>query len=172
MISFKALLQKFGSKGEKTGWTFIDIHEKIANKIKPGCKKSFRVKGKIDDHVIKALALTPMGDGNFILALNAIIRKSIKKIHGAFVEVQLEEDMDKLEPDAELITCLKDEPDAYTYFKNLPASHQNWFSNWIKAARTQNTKTKRMATVVTSCLHKLSFPEMMKLYRDEKKVIQ
>ena len=77
MINFKALLQKFGRKGEKTGWTYIDIPKKIADKIKPGGKKSFRVKGKIDDLPIKATALTPMGEGNFILAINAQIRKII-----------------------------------------------------------------------------------------------
>lgn len=92
MISFKALLQKFGSKGEKTAWTYIDIPEKIAQKIKPNCKKSFRVAGKIDNHSIKAIALIPIGEGNFILAVNAEIRKAIKKIHGASVEIHIEED--------------------------------------------------------------------------------
>ena len=79
MVTFKAMLQKFGSMGEKTGWTYIDIPEKIAQNIKPGFKKTFRVKGKIDEHCIKGLALTPMGDGNFILAVNASIRKVIEK---------------------------------------------------------------------------------------------
>ena len=103
MVTFKAVLQKFGKKGEKTGWTYIDIPEKIARKLKPNCKKSFRVKGKIDEHCIKEIALTPMGDGNFILAVNASIRKAIKKIEGAFVKVNMEEDTEELLSDAELL---------------------------------------------------------------------
>lgn len=172
MVTFKALIQKFGSKGEKTGWTYIQIPENIAQKLKPGCKKSFRVKGKIDEYVFKAIALTPMGDGNFILAINASIRKAIKKIQGAFVEIKIEEDAEELVPDAELMECLKDEPAAFTYFISLPASHQNWFSNWVKNARTQTTKTKRIAIIVMACIQKMQFAEMMKMYREEKKLIQ
>lgn len=33
MVTFKAMLQKFGSKGEKTGWTYIDIPKKIAQNL-------------------------------------------------------------------------------------------------------------------------------------------
>jgi hypothetical protein len=172
MISFKALLQKFGSKGEKTGWTYIDISENIAQQLKPDCKKSFRVKGKIDNHPIKAIALIPMGDGNFILAVNAEIRKSIKKIHGAMVEVQIEEDLKELIPDRELIACLKDEPVAYNYFKNLPPSHQNWFSNWVKSAKTETTISKRISVIIKACSQKMSFSDIMKTYKEDKKLIQ
>ena len=157
MVTFKAMLQKFENKGEKTGWTYIDIPEKIARNIKPGFKKTFRIKGKIDEHCIKGLALTPMGDGNFILAVNASVRKVIKKIEGAFVKVNIEEDTEELLSDAELLECLKDEPAAYDYFKKLPPSHQNWFSNWVKNARTQTTKTKRLAIIVTACVQKTAF---------------
>ena len=172
MVSFKALLQKFGNKSEKTGWTYIDIPEKIAENIKPGCKKSFRVKGKIDEHVFKAIALTPMGDGNFILAINVPIRKAIKKIHGAFVDINIEEDTEELVPDVEMMECLKDEPAAFTYFISLPASHQNWFSNWVKTARSQTTKTKRMAIIVRACIQKMQFAQMIKIYREENNLIQ
>ena len=172
MVIFKAQLQKFGSKGEKTGWTYIDLPAKIAEQLKPGYKKSFRVKGKIDDHKIAAIALTPMGEGNFILAVNASMRKAIKKIEGAPVHVQLQVDEQQLVHDADLIACLLEEDAARNYYKSLPASHQNWFSNWVKGAKTESTKTKRIATVVTSCMQKLSFAEMMKMYRDEKKFIQ
>ena len=132
MVSFKTELQKFGSKGEKTGWTYIDIPEKIAQNIKPGFKKTFRVKGKIDEHCIKELALTPMGDGNFILTVNATVRKAIKKIPGAFVEIKIEEDSEQLEADAEVIGCLKDEPAAYDYFKKLSPLIKIGFQTGLK----------------------------------------
>ena len=168
MVNFKAQLQKFGNKGEKTGWTYIQVPALITQQLRPGHKKSFRVKGKIDDYDIAAVALTPIGEGNFIMAVNAAMRKSLKKIYGAFVDVHLTVDVQELVHDQDLIACLFDEKNAHDYYKSLPPSHQNWFSNWVKSARTDATKTKRIAAVVTSCLHKLSFAEMMQLYRDKK----
>ncbi|MCY7293276.1 MAG: YdeI/OmpD-associated family protein [Ferruginibacter sp.] len=166
MIKFETVLQKFGEKGEKTGWTYIDIPQKTAQQIKAGCKKSFRVKGKIDDYGITALALTAMGEGNFILAVNGSIRKAIKKIDGAMVNVVIEEDEAGFVLSLDLIDCLRDEPAALKYFNSLPGSHKNWFSNWVKSAKTITTTTKRIATVVKACQMKTSFSEMMKLYKE------
>jgi hypothetical protein len=70
MIFFSAKIQRFAKKGEKTGWSYIEISEAQAAKLNPGCKKSFRVKGKLDEFKIEKTALMPMGDGNFILPFN------------------------------------------------------------------------------------------------------
>ncbi len=172
MTNFTTQLKRFGSKGEKTGWTYIDIPEKIAQQIKPNCKKSFRVKGKIDNHLIRAVALTPIGEGNFILAVNAEMRKAIKKNNGASVQIKIEEDAKELIHDEALMLCLKDEPAALDYFRSLPQSHQNWFSNWVKGAKTQPTVTKRLTVIVNACTQKMSFSEMMKSYRDTANLIQ
>ena len=166
MVKFKTYIKKFGEKGEKTGWTYIDISQKIAEKLKSDCKKSFRVKGKIDDYEIKAIALTPMGEGNFILAINGVIRKAIRKIHGAEIIVEIEEDTAVLELSPDMMECLQDEPIAFKYFNSLPGSHKNWFSNWVKAAKTIHTSTKRIATVVKACEMGMSFSEMMKNYKE------
>lgn len=166
MITLQTVIKKFGSKGEKTGWTYIDIPQKTANILKPNCKKSFRVKGKIDEVEIKALALTPIGDGNFILAINASLRKSLKKIDGANVLIMIEEDEAAIILSPDMLECLKDEPIAFKYFDSLPGSHKNWFSNWVKSAKTIATCTKRIATVVKACQLKMSFSEMMKSYKE------
>ena len=39
MISFKAVIERFGDMGEKTGWYYIEINSKIAGKLLPGNKK-------------------------------------------------------------------------------------------------------------------------------------
>ena len=109
MIVFTTTLQKFGQQGEKTGWTYIAISVAQAKKLKDE-KKSFRVKGKIDDHVIKGVAVLPMGGGDFILPVNGEMRKGIRKQKGAVVQVQLEVDTTEIIPPEELIECLKDEP--------------------------------------------------------------
>ncbi|RYE22831.1 MAG: DUF1905 domain-containing protein [Sphingobacteriaceae bacterium] len=94
MIFYSALIHKFKEKGEKTGWSYVDIPGHIAQELKPDCKVSFRVKGEIDDVTINGLALVPMGEGDFILPLNETLRKRLKKEKGALVELQLEEDKD------------------------------------------------------------------------------
>ena len=166
MVNINTVLKKFGEKGEKTGWTYIDIPQKIALQLKPDCRKSFRVKGKIDNYPVKALALSPMGDGNFILAINSTIRKAIKKIHGANVTISIKEDVQPLQLSSEMMECLQDEPTALKHFKSLPESHKNWFSNWVKAAKTITTSTKRIATVVKACQLKMTFAEMIKTYKE------
>jgi hypothetical protein len=54
----------------------------VAGKLMPGNKKSFRVKGKLDDQAIEKMALMPMGEGDFIMALKASIRKTLRKQKG------------------------------------------------------------------------------------------
>ncbi|WP_332368497.1 DUF1905 domain-containing protein [Spirosoma telluris] len=61
MPSFTTTLQKFGEKGDKTRWTYIEIPLAITDELKPGQKKAFRVKGTLDNHPIKLVSLLPMG---------------------------------------------------------------------------------------------------------------
>lgn len=168
MIKFSATIQKFAEQGEKTGWTYIEIKAKLAEQLKPGNKKSFRVKGYLDDYYFEQIALVPMGGGDFIMALNASIRKAIGKTKGAKVEVQMEEDMKPVLPPAELIECLQDEPKALENFKLLPKSHQNYFTRWIESAKTDETKAKRIAKAVTSLAIKQDFGAMIRSMKEDR----
>ena len=116
MIGFKTTLLKFDKMGEKSGWTYILIPGKIAEKLKPANKKSFRVRGRIDDFKFKAIAIIPMGAGDFIMPVNAGMRKAIKKIHGAPVLLEIEEDKAIVKLSPELLACLEDDPAGKTYF--------------------------------------------------------
>ena len=167
MITFKAILQKFGDKGEKTGWTYLEIPAHIAHEIKPDCKVSFRVKGMIDNFTVKLLALLPMGEGNFIIPINAKIRKKICKEEGAIVTINLEEDTDELPQSEELMICLEDEPKALEMFLKLPKSHQLYYSKWIESAKTIETKTKRITMTIHGMLMGMNYPEMLKYYREK-----
>ena len=136
MVQFTSTILQFGEQGEKTGWTYIKIPASIAQKLKPGSKKSFRVKGMLDQYPIEAIALLPMGAGSFILTLNATIRKRIRKTKGAKLAVKLEEDTKPLVLCPELMECLNDEPRALAFFKTLAKSHQFYFSRWIESGKT------------------------------------
>ncbi|HEY4205334.1 MAG TPA: YdeI/OmpD-associated family protein [Puia sp.] len=168
MIQFTTTILQFGEQGEKTGWTYIVITAVQAAKLLPGNKKSFRVKGKLDAHPIKGVALLPMGEGDFIMALNAGIRASLRKRKGDKLKVQLEVDKAKVEPPSELLECLADEPSAEAYFKQLPKSHQNYFGNWIRSAKTEATRAKRIARVVTAMVRKQTYAEMIRSARQDR----
>ncbi len=164
MIAFKAILEKFGKQGEKTGWTYIFIPFDLAEKLNPKARKSFRVKGKIDTQPISGISLLPMGEGNFILSLNASLRKKIGKSTGHSVQVQLEVDKKPFQLSKDLLACLLDEPTAQKQFKSLPSSHQKYYSNWVENAKTPETKTKRIAHLIYSFQNGLSFREMLQTY--------
>jgi hypothetical protein len=166
MIRFVTELLKFDKKGEKTGWTFIEISAKQAQTLKPDCKVSFRVKGTFDSYKFEKVAMLPMGDGKFIIPINATMRKALGKKHGDKIKVVLEADDQKLKLSADLMTCLKDDPDAMAFFKSLPPSHQSYFSKWIESAKTTQTKTRRIVVCMTAFSKKQGYGEMMRAYRD------
>jgi hypothetical protein len=162
MITFTATIQRFDKKGEKTGWSYIEISAAHAKKLKPGTKTSFRVKGKLDQLPVKQIALIPMGNGNFIIPFNAAMRKGTGKKHGDKVNVTLECDESKFVMNADFMACLNDDPMANSFFKTLSAGHQRYFSKWIDSAKTSSTKTKRIVMAVNALARKMGFPEMLR----------
>jgi hypothetical protein len=166
MTTFQTILQKFGEKGEKTGWTYVHIPADIAQEIKPNTKLGYRVKGTIDNFSIKLVALIPMGEGDFVIPINAQMRKGICKEEGAMVTLKLEEDTDELPQSEELMICLEDEPKALEAFLKMPKSHQNYYSKWIESAKTIETKTKRITMTVHGLAMGMNYGEMMRYYKN------
>ena len=162
MIKFTATISKFAEQGEKTGWTFIVVPAKQAQVLKPGNKKSFRVKGKLDDFAFKQVALIPMGGGDFIMPIKAAIRKEIGKRKGAEINVQMAADDAAFEFSKDMMACLEDEPKAMEGFKKLSGSEQKYFSNWIESAKAEPTKAKRIAQMLTAMLKGLRYGEMIR----------
>jgi hypothetical protein len=168
MIQFTTPILQFGQQGEKTGWHYIEVPADLAQKLKPGNKKSFRVKGKLDTHSFQGVALLPMGGGSFIMALNKDLRAGIHKRKGAMLKVQLQVDARPYQLSADFIECLNDEPGGAEFFKTLPKGHQNYFSKWIESARTEPTKAKRIAQAVTALAKKQGFPEMLRALKERR----
>ena len=162
MIQFTTTIKQFGKQGEKTGWTYIEIPSDIAEKLMPGNRKGFRVKGKLDSFSIKGVALIPMGGGDFILTLNSDLRKGIRKKKGAMLNVRLQFDPAGYQLNPDFVACLEDDPDAKTFFETLTKSHRNYFSKWIDSAKTDATKTKRIAMAVNALSKKWGYPEMLR----------
>jgi Domain of unknown function (DUF1905)/Bacteriocin-protection, YdeI or OmpD-Associated len=163
MINFSAPIEKFGSKGEKTGWTYVLIPQAIAEQLKPGMRQSFRVKGKLDEVAVEHLALIPMGEGDFIIPLKTDLRRKLRKQKGATLQISIEADDRPLPMSEDFLACLEDEPHALEQFKKLPGSHQRYYSKWIEEAKTEATKAKRIAQAIKGLSARLDFGAMTKL---------
>ncbi|GCC50644.1 DUF1905 domain-containing protein [Chryseotalea sanaruensis] len=162
MVEYKTTILKYEKNGEKTGWTYIDVPADVAEQLVPNNKKSFRVKGKLDKHTIKQVALIPVGKGNFIIPINADIRKAIGKKEGAQLLVSLSVDKTDFKFDEDFMACLEDEPKAIQYFKSITASHQKYFSKWISSAKTEETKVKRITMAISALSRELGYSEMIR----------
>ncbi|MBB5637550.1 hypothetical protein HDF26_000404 [Pedobacter cryoconitis] len=163
MITLKAEIERFAEMGEKTGWSYVAIPMEIASQLKPGWRRSFRVQGLIDALPVAGLSLIPMGEGTFILALNANLRKQLKKEEGATLHLQLEEDKTfKIEMPGDLELCLQEEKHYLENFLKLPKSHQNYYINWLNGAKTEPTRVKRLTQIVIAMDKNQTFSEMMR----------
>lgn len=162
MIKFTATLHRFEKMGEKTGWTYFEVPADLAYKLKPGNRKEFKVKGKLDNYPLNRVSLLPMGGGVFIMPVNATMRKGLGKRHGAMIKVQLEADDSVFVFNQDFMDCLADEPVAKKFFGTLTGSHQRYFSKWIDSAKTEPTKTKRIAMAVNALAKKWGYPEMLR----------
>ncbi len=165
MINFTTTILKFEKKGEKTGWTYLEIPGDIVQKLFPRNKFIFRVKGKIDDYAVKQVALLPIGNGRFIMALNKAMRAGIGKKYGDVVELKIEIDKSQILISPELLDCLNEESEALKNFNKLVPSHQRYFSNWVKEAKTFETKAKRIALTINALLKGYHYGEMIKEQR-------
>jgi len=168
MVSFQAEILKFGSMGEKTGSVYVEIPQTIAHQLKPDNKKSFRVKGTLDLIQIKGLALLPMGEGSFILALKSDLRKKLKKDAGKTLELNLEEDLEerKLDPDFE--TCLQNDESANDFFITLTLGHRMYFNNWISEAKTMETKEIRIIACLKGLANHFDFGQIIRSGKKQK----
>ncbi len=162
MIQFKVIIEKFGQQGEKTGWTYFAIPAAIANKLNKGIKTSYRVKGFLDEIPINGVAILPMGEGEFIMPLNADLRKKIGKKKNDELLVKLSVDKTGYQLNDDMMACLQDEKEAFDRFTAMPRSHQHYYSKWVDSAKTETTKAKRIAKVIQSMILKQTFAEMLK----------
>ena len=168
MVEFDTIILQFAEQGEKTGWSYIEVPADLAQQLKPGNKKSFRVTGMLDGFSVKGMALMPMGQGNFIMALKADVRRAIHKNKGAMLHICIEEDVDyKVQLPNDLKECFEFEPKAFDFFNSLPKSHREYFIKWIDGAKTSETRAKRIINTVNAMLRKWGYNTMIREMRKD-----
>jgi hypothetical protein len=143
LVNKTYLLEKFQGKG---GWTFAQIPEILPDKNAPF--GWVRVRGSIDGFEIKGYHLMPMGNGKLFLPVKAEIRKKIKKQAGDSVHVILFEDNFPTEIPEELKACFLDVPGTFEKFQQLSDGEQKASIDWIYAAKTEDTKARRILATI------------------------
>jgi hypothetical protein len=161
----QALIERFAVQGEKTSWSYIHIPAAMARQLHSADRKSFRGKGTLDGQPFQQIALMPMGEGDYILPLNASIRKAIGKKPGDCVHLILEKDDDPWQMNVDLETCLLDVPDLYHAFVALPKGHQRYFSNWIESTKNPQLRADRIAKTLYAVEHRLNYAEMIRHFK-------
>jgi hypothetical protein len=174
MIKFSTDIRKYGQNGEKTGWTYVEVPAKLAEKLHPGEKRSFRVKGRLDKLAVRGLSLIPIGGGDFVLPLNADMRKALGKSKGEKLTLEIERDKnpDPVPMPEDLLQCLSDEPRAIKAFQALPGSHQKYYIKWINSAKTEPTRVKRIAGTVIAMERGMTYAELLRSQRDDKELFK
>lgn len=163
MVDFNTIILKFNEYGDKTGWTYIEIPADIASELKPRDKRSFRVRGFLDELPIAGMSLMPMGEGKHIMALRQEIRKGLRKERGAALRVRLEFDVNfKMEVPEDLQEGFDFEPDAADYFNSLTKSHQGYFIKWINDAKTEDTRNRRIVNTVNAAVRRMDYGMMLR----------
>ena len=121
----------------------------------------------LDNYEYNQVSLLPMGGGDFIMPLNGRMRKAIGKTAGAVVAVKMQVDEQPLKPPADFMVCLAEEPAAFAAYNRLQISHQHYFINWLAAAKTEATKTKRIAAAINALSQGLHFGEMIRKLKND-----
>jgi Domain of unknown function (DUF1905)/Bacteriocin-protection, YdeI or OmpD-Associated len=165
MQSFYAIIERFGEMGEKTNWYYIIMPDDVMQILQATKTKSLRVKGLLDAVPIKMLALWPIGEAQYILPLNATIRKQLHKDVEHSIHLQIEIDNDEIGIAPELYDCLQDEPLAMQRFYAMNKSWQNNFSRMVNDAKTPATKAKRIAKFLEALIVGDTHEKMMEVIR-------
>ncbi len=136
-------LERFKGKG---GWTYAPIAERLS--IRSNQFGYSKVNGFIDDYELKDCALMPMGNGKKFIAVNAGIRKQIKKQEGDIVHLVLFAWVSSISILDDFAECLKDEPNAELNFKNYPEVEKKKYLSRIEAASSEEEIVERMAKAI------------------------
>ncbi|MEO6537555.1 MAG: YdeI/OmpD-associated family protein, partial [Ferruginibacter sp.] len=90
------------------------------------------------------------------------------KQKGASIALNIEVDNSISKIPEEFISCLNDEPKALEKFNKLSPGHRQYYFNWIESAKTDGTKTNRIALAVNTLANNMNFGEMMRSQKKSK----
>jgi hypothetical protein len=162
MQYFNTIIEQYGSKGEKSGWTFVRIPSRVLKKLALKDRRGFRIKGVMDKVSFEKLSTYPVGEGEFIIAINKSLKKKLGKRPGDPLRVGLGIDERKPPQSAELLSCFEQDRAAANAFSKLAPSHRNYFHRYVLHAKGASTRAKRIVNVLDALHRGLNFGEMIR----------
>ncbi|HPE98130.1 MAG: YdeI/OmpD-associated family protein [Chitinophagales bacterium] len=146
LVDKEYLLEKFPGKG---GWTYAMIPEVLQDPHAPF--GWVQVRGRIDSYTFDHYKLMPMGNGHLFLPVKKSVRKLLKKEAGDTVHVILYADDTPVEITQELLDCFAlEDPKVLKAFRSLSDAEQKRFLEHIYSAKTDDVKTNRIASMISS----------------------
>lgn len=156
-INRVALIEKFPGKG---GWSYIIITE-----ISPDFRDRFgqvKVTGTIDHYILENATVMPYGNGKFFLPLNANIRKQLQKQAGDTVLIKIYLSRSSKMDETDLKEILADEPNALSFYKDLPENEKSHYLKWINDTQNEEMQVERIAKIVNDLYERSRYERPMK----------
>jgi hypothetical protein len=141
---FKAILTS-GGRGKE--WPVIKIPFDVEKDF--GSNARVSVQGTVNGFAFRS-SIFPVGDGTHILLVNRRMRDGAKAKEGDLLSVSMEVDGDPeaIEIPADFQRALKRKKAAQVCFDQLPPSHQRAYVEAIVEAKTDETRSKRIAQAI------------------------
>jgi hypothetical protein len=141
IYQFRAVIENAGDGG---AYVFVPLDvENIFG------QKRLKIKATIDGEPYRGTLLR-MGGPQHILFVLKEIRQKIGKSFGDEVTIEFEEDLDPrvIDVPLDLQQALDADPAAHTYFDRLSYTHQKEYVSWIKEAKRDQTRQKRIQQTI------------------------
>ncbi len=147
---FKARLERFEGVGT---WIYLDIPFDAAKAF--GGSGQIKVKGSVNGIPVRS-SLMPHGDGRHFLVVNRSVRDAGRAKVGDVVRVSLESDTAPRQADAppDLEKALSKNKPAKAAWVALGYSHKKAYLDWIREAKREETRTRRVEKAVTMLTQK------------------
>lgn len=155
---FTAILEK-PDDGMDTAYVSIPFDVKEIY----GTNGQVKVKALFDGYPYRGV-LANMGMGCHVILLRKDVRQAIKKQVGDPVKVILEKDTEEriVEVPEELQKALKKHPKAKAFFETLSYTNRKEYTVWIRDAKKEETRQKRLKDTLEKLLKGLKNPTQKK----------
>src|SRR5690606_30908088 len=124
-----------------------------------GTKGHVKVKAQFDGYPYRGI-IANMGTGGHILIARKDIRQAIQKKAGDVVSVEIRQDTDDRIVDVPeaLDSVLQRHPEAKRFYETLSYTNRKEYASWIRDAKKDETREKRLKAVVEKLMAKKKNP--------------
>jgi hypothetical protein len=142
--TFTASLERPEASGT---WTYLVVPFKVEEVF--GARSQVKVRGTVNGAPYRS-SLMPRGDGSHYMVVNKEVRDRAGVSHGDTVDVVMEVDAEPrtLDIPPELVEALEGSREASETFEKLSYSHLKEYVDYIREAKKEETKLRRIRKAI------------------------